>query len=353
MSGMRADIDNLLEWAVGMGASDLLLTHDACPMVRVKGSLKPIEHVAPFPDSTLFQLINSMLTESDQRAYERVRQVDFSITWRDQARVRGNAFIQRGHPALALRIVPDRIPTLDELGVPPQVRELMLLPQGLVLITGPTGSGKSTTQASLIAYVVEKRSAHVLTLEDPIEYLHTHGRGLVNQREIGTDCLDFAHGLRAALRESPDVLLVGEMRDPESIGITLSVAETGHLVVSTLHTNDTASALDRIVDVFPAERQEQVRVQLAGSLVAVVAQRLVPRIEGGMVAAWEVLIANHAIRNLIREGKTRQIRNAITMGQNDGMFTLEQSLSSLVRHGIVTHADAVARSVIPTEVEHG
>lgn len=350
MSAMRADIDNLLEWAVGMGASDLLLSHDSAPMVRVKGTLRPIDHVAPFADSVLYQLIISMLSDADQRTYAQLRQVDFSITWREQARVRGNAFIQRGHPALALRIVPDRIPTLDELGVPPQVRELMLLPQGLVLITGPTGSGKSTTQAALLAFINQQRAAHVLTLEDPIEYLHSHGRGLVNQREIGTDCVDFAHGLRAALRESPDVLLVGEMRDPESISITLTVAETGHLVLSTLHTNDTASALDRIVDVFPAERQEQVRVQLAGSLVAVVAQRLLPRISGGMVAAWEVLIANHAIRNLIREGKTRQIRNAITMGQHDGMFTLEQSLSSLVRHGIVTHADAVARSMIPTEV---
>ncbi|MFN0025774.1 MAG: type IV pilus twitching motility protein PilT [Acidimicrobiales bacterium] len=348
---LRQDLDGLIDWAVRLGGSDLLITHGSSPMVRLTGELYPIEQYPPYPDDELARLIGSLLSPQDAQVLATERQVDFSFGWRNQARVRGNAFVQRGHPAVALRIIPDRIPTLDEIGVPPQVRDLMNLPQGLILFTGPTGSGKSTTQAAMIDYVNHQRAVHVLTLEDPIEYVHPHGRGLVNQREVGTDCLSFAHGLRAALREDPDVLLVGEMRDPDSIGITLTIAETGHLVLSTLHTNDTASAVDRIVDVFPADRQDQVRVQLAGSLVAVVAQRLVPRVGGGMVAAWEVLLANHAVRNLIREGKTRQIRNVLTLSQPEGMFTLEQSLSSLVAHGIVSHADAVSRSMIPGEVD--
>jgi twitching motility protein PilT len=332
----RIDVDGLIDQAVRAGGSDLLLTFGAPPMVRLSGDLHAVPDVPPVTDDALAELIDALLSDGDRRAFAERQQVDFSFGWRGQARVRGNAYVQRSHPALALRIIPDRIPTLAEVGVPPQVAELMRLPQGLVLVTGPTGSGKSTTQAALIGAVSHERACHVLTLEDPIEYVHGHGRGLVTQREVGTDCVDFAHG---------------EMRDPESISITLTVAETGHLVLSTLHTNDTASALDRIVDVFPADRQDQVRVQLAGSLVAVVAQRLVPRIGGGMVAAWEVLLVNHAVRNLIREGKTRQIRNVITMSQAEGMFTLEQSLSALVRNGVVAHADAVARSMQPDEVE--
>ena len=344
-------VDGLIAHAVRLGGSDILLTHDSNGVVRLSGELHKMTEFPPMSDEGLHILIAGLLSTEDRATFERLRQIDFSFGWRGEARIRGNAFMQRGHPALALRIIPDRIPTLDELGVPPQVRDLMKLPQGLVLITGPTGSGKSTTQAAMIDFVNQYRAGHVLTLEDPIEYVHRHGRGLVNQREVGTDCVDFAHGLRAALREDPDVVLVGEMRDPESISITLTVAETGHLVLSTLHTNDTASAIDRIVDVFSAERQAQVRVQLAGSLVAVIAQRLVPRIGGGMVAAWEVLLANHAVRNLVREGKTRQIRNVITMSQAEGMFTLEQSLSALVQHDVVSHTDAVSRSMIPGEVE--
>ncbi|MDH4148842.1 MAG: type IV pilus twitching motility protein PilT, partial [Acidimicrobiia bacterium] len=222
--------------------------------------------------------------------------------------------------------------------------------QGMILLAGVTGSGKSTTIASMLNFVNARERVHILTLEDPIEYVHHHRRAAINQREIGTDSVSFATGLRAALREDPDVLLVGEMRDPESISITLTIAETGHLVLSTLHTNDASQALDRIVDVFPAERQAQVRVQLAGSLVAIVAQRLVPRIGGGMVAAFEVLLANHAVRNLIREGKTRQIRNVITMSQNEGMQTLEQSLSWLVNQGLVSYEAAVSRAMFPKEV---
>ena len=224
------------------------------------------------------------------------------------------------------------------------------LPQGLVLFTGPTGSGKSTSMAALIAWIIAHRPCHVLTIEDPVEYLHNHGTAVVSQRAVGSDTLSWNRALRSALREDPDVILVGEMRDTESIGITLTLAETGHLVFSTLHTNDAAQALDRIVDVFPGEMQAQIRVQLAGSLSAIVAQRLIPKAGGGLVAAYEVLTANHAVRNLVREGKSRQIRNVMQTGQADGMQTLEMSLTKLVRAGLITREVAESRSLYPNEI---
>ena len=220
-------------------------------------------------------------------------------------------------------MIPSDIPTFDELGLPPIAEWIARLPRGLVLLTGPTGSGKSTTLASIIDRINATRALHILTIEDPIEYVHTHNVSAVNQREIGVDSPSFERALRSALREDPDVLLVGEMRDLESIQLALTLAETGHLVFSTLHTNDAAQAIDRIIDVFPAFRQEQIRVQLAASLGAVIAQRLVPRIGGGMVASFEVLVANHPVRNLIREGKTNQLLNVITTNQQEGMCTME------------------------------
>ncbi len=350
MDPLPADVDELLHRAISLGGSDVLLTFGAPPMVRVQGALRPLPGLEVLGDAVLRGVVDGVLDEAGRARYALDKQVDLAFSWRDQARIRANAFTQQGHPALSLRIIPSRIPSVDEVGVPPTVRDLLAKPQGLLLVTGPTGSGKSTTQAALIDLLNRQRPLHVLTLEDPIEYVHQHRTGIVNQREIGRDCADFAQGLRAALREDPDVVLVGEMRDPESIAIALTVAETGHLVLSTLHTNDAPSAVDRIIDVFPADRQDQVRVQLAGSLLGVVAQRLVPRVGGGVVVAWELLVANHAVRNLIREGKTQQLRNAITMGHGDGMFTLEQSLASLVGHGIITHADAVTRAMVPAEV---
>ncbi len=266
-------------------------------------------------------------------------------------RIRGNAFVQRDRTALALRMIPRAVPALEELGLPPVLAELTARHQGLILVTGPTGSGKSTSLAAMVDRINTQRACHILTIEDPIEYVHDHRRSLVSQREVGTDTPTFGHALRAALREDPDVLLVGEMRDLESIGFTLTIAETGHLVLGTLHTNDSAQSLSRMIDVFPAEQQAQVRVQLAAALTAVVYQRLVPRIGGGLVAAYEVLVANSAVRNLIKEGKTHQLRNVLVTGQREGMVTLEQSLSALVRAGVVSHEDAVARSLYPNEIE--
>ena len=266
--------------------------------------------------------------------FHRDRQVDFAFSWANKARVRGNAFLQKGSAALAMRVIPFAIPTFAELGLPSIVEEWVRSPKGMVLVTGPTGSGKSTSLAAMIDYINNHRALHILTIEDPVEYLHEHKRSAVNQREVGSDADSFADALRAALREDPDVVMVGEMRDPESIQAALTIAETGHLVFASLHTNDSAQTLDRIVDVFPSAQQPQVRLQLTHTLIGILNQQLIPRIGGGRVAAFEVLIGTSAICNLIREGKTRQIRNLVSTGQRLGMRTLEASLSELVEMGV-------------------
>jgi twitching motility protein PilT len=240
---------------------------------------------------------------------------------------------------------------MDLLGLPPALTDLARQHQGLILMTGPTGSGKSTTLASVIDMINRERACHIITIEDPIEYVHEHKRSAVNQREVGSDTPSFPDALRSALREDPDVLLVGEMRDLDSIRFALTIAETGHLVFATLHTNDTAQSLARIIDVFPGEQQAQVRVQLAAALTGIVYQRLLPRIGGGLVAGYEVLVATPAVRNLIKEGKTHQLRNSLLTGQRDGMVSFEQSLSFLVAQGLVSYEDAIARSLHPADVQ--
>jgi twitching motility protein PilT len=282
--------------------------------------------------------------------FESRKDVDFSFSWYDKARIRGNAFTQKGDIALALRMIPSAIPSFEQLGLPAVANRLAVLPRGFVLVTGPTGSGKSTTLASIIDHINDNRDAHVLTIEDPIEYVHNHKRSAINQREIGTDSGSFERALRSALREDPDILLIGEMRDLESIQIALTMAETGHLVFATLHTNDASQAIDRIIDVFPAWRQDQIRVQLSASLAAVVAQRLVPKIGGGMVATFEVLIATSASRNMIREGKSNQLRNIMSTSAGDGMQTLEMSLADLIRTGTITYEDALTITTYPKEL---
>ncbi len=249
-------------------------------------------------------------------------------------------------------MIPTQIPPMNELGLPDAVQQMVASPSGLILVTGPTGSGKSTTMASMIDHVSTTRFCHILTIEDPIEYVFRHGQGAVNQREVGRDTESFARGLRSSLREDPDVLMVGEIRDLESIDTVLTLAETGHLVIATLHTNDTTQAVDRLVGVFPGDQQNQARLQLSACLVGVVYQRLIPRRDGGLVSAFEVLTGTHAVRNLIRESSTRQLRNAITMGQSEGMQTLEMHLSTLVADGIVSREEAVARSMFPKEIGH-
>ncbi|MBX6749014.1 MAG: type IV pilus twitching motility protein PilT [Micromonosporaceae bacterium] len=344
-------MDELLAAVWQAGGTDILLTVGTPPQMRVSGSLWPVPGLPVLTANDVQGLLAELLPDARSVDLAARHEYDFSVTWRDLARVRGNAFSQRGYMAVALRIIPRRIPTMADLGVPPVVRSFVAQHQGLVLVTGPTGSGKSTTLASIIDHINAERACHIITIEDPIEYVHDHRRAIVNQREVGLDTASFADALRSSLREDPDVLLVGEMRDLESIRFALTLAETGHLVLASLHTNDTSQTLARIVDVFPAEQQTQIRLQLAAALTGIIYQRLVPRIGGGMVAAHEVLVANSAVRNLIKEGKIHQLRNSLVTGQRDGMVTLEQSLNALIAAGFITYEDAVVRSLYPQELQ--
>jgi twitching motility protein PilT len=343
-------LDPWLETLWDRGGTDLLLTSGAPPFLRVDGSLIRLEDAPVLDGDIIEQIVLRLVNEDMATAYKAEHDVDFSFGWRELARFRGNAFRQQRSCALALRLIPLGIPSFDILGLPPVVEQLVRVPHGLILVTGPTGSGKSTTLASMIDWINEHRAAHILTIEDPVEYLHTHKHSAVTQREVGTDTPSFERALRAALREDPDVLLVGEMRDPESIQTALTIAETGHLVLATLHTNDTGQALDRIVDVFPAERRTQIQVQLSATLAGVIYQRLLPRTDGGLVAAFEVLLADHAVRNLVREGKSRQLRNVLTTRQADGMQTLEMSLAELVMNGSISMDVAEGTSLYPNDI---
>ena len=343
-------IDALLEELWQAGGTDLLLTAGLPPQLRVHGELRPVPDHHRLTGDDTEALLAELLNPAQSAAFANRHDYDFSFSWREQARIRGNAFLQRELIAIALRMIPRTIPTMQELGLPPILSGFARQHQGLVLVTGPTGSGKSTTLASVIARINSERACHIITIEDPIEYVHEHKRAAVNQREVGSDTASFPDALRSALREDPDVLLVGEMRDLDSIRFALTIAETGHLVFATLHTNDTSQSLARIIDVFPAEQQAQVRVQLAAALTGIVYQRLLPRIGGGLIAGYEVLVATPAVRNLIKEGKTHQLRNSLLTGQRDGMVSLEQSLSYLVGQGLVSYDDAVARSLHPADI---
>lgn len=344
-------VDRLLNSLWEAKGTDLILTVGLPPMVRVDGTLAPVAGESALTGDDTNALLAEVLNDEQSDIWDTRHEYDFSFSWREHARIRGNAFTQRGLTAVALRMIPREIPTVDELGLPPALHHLSLQHQGLILMTGPTGSGKSTTLASLVDLINSNRGCHIITIEDPIEYVHDHKMAAVNQREVGTDTASFSDALRSVLREDPDVLLVGEMRDLESIAFALTVAETGHLVFATLHTNDTAQSLGRMIDVFPGDQQAQIRVQLAAALSCVVYQRLIPRIGGGMIAAYEVLVATPAVRNLIKEGKTHQLRNSLVTGSRDGMNTLEHHLSQLVQQGVVSLDEAVARSLYPKDIE--
>jgi twitching motility protein PilT len=343
-------LEMLLSYLWERRGTDLHLTAGSPPLARVDGELHPVPDQPVLKPADTETLASELLDETDRKTFEAQGDVDFAFGFAHMARVRGSVYAQRGSTTLALRMIPSLIPSMAELGLPEAVQQMVDAPSGLILVTGPTGSGKSTTMASMIDHVSATRSSHILTIEDPIEYVFRHNHGAVNQREVGKDTESFARGLRSALREDPDVLMVGEMRDLESIDTVLTLAETGHLVIATLHTNDTCQAVDRLVGVFPGEQQNQARLQLSASLVGVVYQRLIPRREGGLVAAYEVLRGTIAVRNLIRESNTRQLRNAITMGQADGMQTLEMHLSELVTDGIIDRDEAVHRSLYPKEI---
>ncbi len=306
-------------------------------MVRVGGALKPLPGVGRVDKEALQSALDTVLTGARREQFERTGDADLSIGLAGVGRFRVNAFRQRGTPALCIRIISSTIRSFEALGLPQTLSQLCALPDGLVLVTGSSGSGKSTTLAAFVDYINRARAAVVITIEDPIEYLHRHAKSIVNQREVGADTASFAAGLRAALRENPDVIMVGEMRDGETMETALRAAETGHLVLSTLHTRGAASAVDRIVDSFPTQQQQQVRVQLAGVLRAVIWQQLVPARNGGVVAACEVMIATPAIRNLIREGRTAQIDAAIETGARYGMQSMGLALQRLALDGVISH----------------
>ena len=338
-------IDELLSRAVELAASDLHLTVGAPPAVRVNGRLEALPGAPALDADATRTLLYRILTTEQQKRFELDRQLDFSYGVPGLARFRVNVYRQKESVAAAFRVVPDALKTLEELGLPESLRALTELPRGLVLVTGPTGSGKSTTLAALIDEINRSRSDHIITIEDPIEFLHRHKRCVVNQREIGSDAADFGSALRAALRQDPDVILLGEMRDLETISTALTAAETGHLVFGTLHTQSAPSTIDRIIDVFPAEQQEQVRTQIAGALQGVVTQALLPTADGQRrVAATEILIPDDAIRNLIRQGKVAQIYSYMQTGSRSGMQTMEQALADLVTRRVVDAELAVSRS---------
>lgn len=344
-------IEELLDVVIREKASDLHLTAGVPPIVRVNGILVKI-NVPPLTTEDVEKLIHQLIPNEElrERYYEK-GEVDFSYAVTDFGRYRVNVFRQRGSSAAALRAVGINIPTMDQLGLPRKILEgLSDNTRGLILITGPTGSGKSTTLATMINYINERRKCHILTLEDPIEYLHKHKNSIVNQREIGLDTLNYANALRAALREDPDVILVGEMRDLETIATAITAAETGHLVLSTLHTIGAPQTIDRIIDVFPPHQQQQVKVQLSNILKGVVSQQLLPRIDiSGRSVALEIMIANAAINNLIREGKTHQIYSHIQTSSATGMVTMDSSLVKLYRQGRISLETARNHSQIPDE----
>jgi twitching motility protein PilT len=351
VSRPEIDFSEVLGRMVETRASDVHLTPGFPPAIRDKGRIRPMEGFPVLNAQETREIVYGILNDDQRKRFENEQQLDFAYAIPHVARFRVNCYFQRGAVSAAFRLVPHEIPALDSLGVPPVLRELTAKPRGFVLVTGPTGSGKSTTLAAMIDAINVDREDHILTIEDPIEFLHRHKRSIVNQREVGSDAPDFARGLRAALRQDPDVILVGEMRDLETVSTALTAAETGHLVFATLHTQSTAQTVDRVIDVFPPEQQAQVRTQLSIALQGIVTQQLLPTSDGrGRVVACEVLIPTPAIRNLIREGKTHQIYAALQTSGAIGMQTMDADLARLVRSGKIGRSLAEQRASVPEEL---
>ncbi|MFN4033194.1 MAG: type IV pilus twitching motility protein PilT [Fimbriimonadales bacterium] len=337
-------IEELLQQCVERGGSDLHLTVGLPPTIRLSGHLTPLPYQPLTPHDTR-RLIYEALNDQQLEQFERHHELDFAYTVKEVARFRFNVYMQKGAVAAAMRVIPSRIPSIESLRLPSVIYEVVKKHSGLVLVTGPTGSGKSTSLACMIDLINQTRPCHIMTIEDPIEYVHQHKRAMVNQREVHADTESFHNALRAVLREDPDVILIGEMRDLETIQAALTLAETGHLVFATLHTRNAPQTIDRIIDVFPPHQQEQIRVLLANTIEAVFAQQLIPMVGGGRVAAIEVMLANAAIRNLIREGKTHQIYSIMETQSGHGMITMDRALADLHCNGSITYEEAVNRAM--------
>lgn len=345
------DVGEILKEVISREASDLHLAVGIPPVVRIDGHLQTLDYPVLSANEAR-ELVYSILTQDQRQKLETDWEVDLSYSLYGQARFRVNAYFQRGTLGAAFRLVPVTIKTVEELGLPKVIHSFCHKPRGFVLVTGPTGSGKSTTLAAIIDEINETRRDHIVTIEDPIEFLHQHKRCVINQREVGTDTKAFPTALRSALRQDPDIILIGEMRDLETIQIALTAAETGHLVFATLHTQDCPQTVDRMIDVFPPHQQEQIRVQIAATLEGIVTQQLLPRASGqGRSAACEVLISTPAVRNLIREGKTYQLYTVMQTGGQQGMQTMNSSLAELVRRGHITKELAIRRSSNPDDLE--
>lgn len=337
-------IDDLLRDAIERKASDIHLTTGLPPMIRLDGELVPLPY-AVLEGTDTRRLIYETLNDEQVQKFESTHELDFAYSIKGLARFRFNVYMQRGAVTGALRVIPSKIPSFETLGLPPVIREMAKRSSGLILVTGPTGSGKSTTIASMIDDINESRQAHILTIEDPIEYLHRHKKCMVNQREMHADTFSFHNALRAVLREDPDIILVGELRDLETIEAALTLAETGHLVFGTLHTRNAPATIDRIIDVFPTDQQDQIRVLLGNTLEGVVSQQLLPKLGGGRCAAIEIMIGTPAIKNLIREGKTHQMYSSIETGGQLGMQTLDSSLAAHFRNGYCSYEECMMRAV--------
>lgn len=345
-------IEEIMKTANEAGASDVHITVGVPPKMRVNGKLITMDYPKMMPADTM-EITLGIMNESQREKFEERGEFDMSFSIPELGRYRVNAYKQRGSAAMALRLVGTVVPSPEVLGVPSSVINLYERKRGLILVTGPTGSGKSTTLAAIIDKINNNRDAHVITLEDPIEYLHQHKMAMVNQREIGLDSQSYANALRAALREDPDVILVGEMRDFETISVAITAAETGHLVLSTLHTIGAASTVDRVIDVFPPHQQQQIRVQFANVLEAVISQQLIPTMDGrGRVAAFEVMHANHAVRNLIREGKSHQLVSVMQTNRKMGMVTMDESITQLYYEGKIDREMAIQFAVDPDGMQN-
>lgn len=352
MTDYKQKLHSILEEVLKQGASDLLFVVNKYPIARIDNRLIPLTQFEVLTPELSKELCFSMLDDQQQKNLISKKDIDFSYGLNSDARFRVNIFLQRGDYSAALRLIPSKIPDMEFLNIPPVIHEFTLRStQGFFLVVGPSGQGKSTALAAMIDEINHNRTEHIITIEDPIEYLYTPDRSIINQREIGSDALGFYEALRASFRQDPNVIMVGEMRDSETISTAITAAETGHLVFSTLHTNNASQTIDRIIDTFPASQQNQVRVQLAGSLLGILSRRLIPKIGGGRIAAHELMISNSAIRNLIRENKIHQIDMVIETSAEEGMISLNRSLADLVRQKKITMDDAEKYSLNITELK--